>query len=130
VLREKEGSIEQVRREVQALYSVTPPLSNANVTIPQAAVGGEARTETVSEQLAEALRTVAPLLVDEIEDFDPEVPARLVEGAENNSNPAEREGSHASSGNLQRFGCGVFLVIPTRNSTQTPRANTPCTCGE
>jgi hypothetical protein len=44
VLREKEGAIEQVQREVQALYSVTPLLSNANLTIPQAAVGGEART--------------------------------------------------------------------------------------
>jgi hypothetical protein len=34
VLREKEGAIEQVRRAVQALYSITPLLSNANATIP------------------------------------------------------------------------------------------------
>jgi hypothetical protein len=82
VLREKESAIEQVRLEVEALYSVTPLLSDPDATIPQPAVGGEARNETVSQQLAEALRTVAPLLVDETEDFDPEVRARLVEGAE------------------------------------------------
>jgi hypothetical protein len=81
VLREKERAIEQVRREVEALYSVTPLVSDANATSPQLAFGGE-RTETVSQQLAEALRTVAPLLVDQTEDFDPEIRARLVEGAE------------------------------------------------
>jgi hypothetical protein len=55
---------------------MTPLLSNANVTIPQAAVGGEARTETVRQQLPEALRTVAPLLVDEIEVDFLEVPCK------------------------------------------------------
>jgi hypothetical protein len=82
VLREKESAIEQVRLEVEALYSITPLLSVTDATIPQLAVGGEASTETVSQQLAEALRSVAPLLVDETEDFDPGVRARLVEGAE------------------------------------------------
>ena len=81
VLREKENAIEQVRREVEALRSVTPLLSDARSTIPQPAVRREAGTETIS-QLGEALRTVAPLLVDETEDFDPEDRARLVEGAE------------------------------------------------
>jgi hypothetical protein len=82
VLREKEEAIEQVRREVEALRSVTPLLSDARSTIPQPVVRREPGTETISQQLGEALRTVAPLLVDETEDFDPEVRARLVEGAE------------------------------------------------
>jgi hypothetical protein len=85
VLREKQDAIEQVRREVEALRSVTPLLSDARSTIPQLAVRREANTETVSQELSEALRTVAPLLVDETEDLDPEVRARLVEATENDS---------------------------------------------
>jgi hypothetical protein len=85
VLREKEEAIEQVRREVEALRSVTPLLSDARSTIRQPAVRREAGTETTSQQLGEALRTVAPLLVDENEDLDPEVRARLVEATENDS---------------------------------------------
>jgi hypothetical protein len=85
VLREKEDAIEQVRREVEALRSVTPLLSDSRSTIPQPAFCREARTKTISEQLGEALRTVAPLLVDETEDLDPEVRARLVEAAESGS---------------------------------------------
>jgi hypothetical protein len=82
VLREKEDAIEQVRREVEALRSVTPLLSDSRSTVPQPAFCREARTKTISQQLGEALRTVALLLVDETEDFDPEVRARLVEGGE------------------------------------------------
>jgi hypothetical protein len=85
VLREKEQAIEQVRREVEALRSVTPLLSDARSTIPQPVVHREANTETVSQELGEALRTVASLLLDETEDFDPEVRARLVEATENDS---------------------------------------------
>jgi hypothetical protein len=85
VLREKEHAIEQVRREVEALRSVTPLLSDARSTIPQPVVHWEANTETVSQELGEALRTVSPLLVDETEDLDPEVRARLVEATENDS---------------------------------------------
>jgi hypothetical protein len=73
VLREKESAIEQIRREVQALRSVTPLLADA--------VHREATNGAVSE-LGEALRTAAPLLVDDAEDFDPEIRARLVEAAE------------------------------------------------
>jgi hypothetical protein len=82
VLREKEEAIEQVRREVEARRSVTPLPSDARSTIPQPVVRGEAGIETISQQPGEALCTVAPLLVDETENFDPEVRARLVEGAE------------------------------------------------
>jgi hypothetical protein len=114
VLREKEGAIEQVRREVEALYSVTPLLSDANATIPQLAVGGEARTDTVSQQLAEALRTVAPLLVDQSEDFDPEIRARLVEGAEKQLQSGGARRISRQLGNLQRLCCSVFLLFPAR----------------
>jgi hypothetical protein len=88
VLREKEDAIERVRREVEALRSVTPLLvdkldARLNVSVPSAA-RWEVRTETVSE-LGEALRTVAPLLADETEDLLAKVRARLVEAAENDS---------------------------------------------
>ena len=90
VLREKEDAIERVRREVKALRLVIPLLADAKTSIPQPAVSTEARTEPVS-QLGEALRTVAPLLVDETEDLDPEVRARLIEAAENDSKPGRAQ---------------------------------------
>ena len=85
VLREKEDAIESVRREVKALRLVIPLLADAQTSIPQLVVPTEARTETGNQQLGEALRTVAPLLVDETEDLDPEVRARLIEAAESDS---------------------------------------------
>lgn len=84
VLREKEEAIEQVRREVEALRSVSPLLADARSNALQVAVRMDGRTQTAS-RLGEALRTVAALLVDETEDLDPEVRARLVEAAENGS---------------------------------------------
>jgi len=86
VLREKEDAIESVRREVKALRLVIPLLADAKTSIPQP----KARTEPVS-QLGEALSTVAPLLVDETEDLDPEVRARLIEVAENDSKPGRAQ---------------------------------------
>jgi hypothetical protein len=82
VLREKEDAIQRVRREVEALRSATPLLADARSNTLQ--VRNNGRTETASG-LAEALRTVAPLLVDNAEEFDPEIRARLVEAAENDS---------------------------------------------
>ena len=85
VLREKEDAIERVRREIEALRSVTPWLADedARSNIPaQPAVRGEVRTDTVM-QLGEALRIVAPLLVDETGDLPAEIRARLVEAGEN-----------------------------------------------
>ncbi len=73
LLREKENAIEQIRREVQALRSVTPLLSDAGHSMAMTGAVGE---------LGEALRTAAPLLVDETLDVDPEIRARLVEAAE------------------------------------------------
>ena len=106
VLREKEGAIEQVRREVEALRSVTPLLSDAGSTLPRPAVRRETRTEIINQQLVEALRTVAPLLVDDTEDFDPEVRARLVEASENYSKPGR---ARKISRQLRRFTMGVNL---------------------
>jgi len=85
VLREKEHAIEQVRRELEALRSVTPLLSDAMSNAPKPVLSRKAATETAN-QLGEALRTVAPLLVDETEEFDPAIRARLVEAAENDAN--------------------------------------------
>ncbi|HWX92054.1 MAG TPA: hypothetical protein VNY29_05425 [Terriglobales bacterium] len=84
VLREKEDAMGRVRREVKALRLAMPLLVDAKTSIPQPVVSTEANTEQVS-QLGEALRTVAPLLVDETKDLDPEVRARLIEAAENDS---------------------------------------------
>jgi hypothetical protein len=76
VLREKQNALEQLRRELQALRSVTPLLSDA---------GRRERTNAAPSELGEALRTAAPLLVDETEDFDPEIRARLIDAAETES---------------------------------------------
>jgi len=82
LLSEKEHAIEQVRLEVDALRSVTPLLS------------GRVRANTLYEkggandsaELVEALRKVAPLLVDETDEFDPAIRARLIEAAESDFN--------------------------------------------
>jgi len=88
VLREKEHAIERVRREIEALRSVSPLLADkidARLNISeQPAARGEGRTDTVS-QLREALRTVAPLLADGTEGLDPAIRARLIEAGENDS---------------------------------------------
>jgi len=81
LLKEKEGSIEQLRREIEALRSVTPLLSDARPNVPQPYICKEPRPDR-SSQLAAALRAVTPLLVDETDGFDPEIRARLVEAAE------------------------------------------------
>jgi len=86
VFREKEDVIERVRREVNALRSVTPLLvdkmaARLNVSAPPPA-GGEVRTEMVS-QVVDALSTAAPLLADETDEVLAKLRARLIEGAEN-----------------------------------------------
>jgi len=88
VLREKEDAIEQVRREVVALRSVTPLLDDKmaarlNVSAPPAA-GGEVRTEMAS-QVVDALSTAAPLLADETDAVLAKLRARLIEAAENDA---------------------------------------------
>ena len=77
VLKEKEDALEQLRREISALHSVTPLLGDS--------VRREPTNDAVGD-LGEALHTVAPLLVNEAEDFDPEIRARLVKAAENEFN--------------------------------------------
>jgi hypothetical protein len=82
LLREKEHAIEQVRLEVDALRSVSPLLSDR---VPVNSLFGEAGTDASTELVA-ALRTVAPLLVDETDEFDPGIRARLIEAAESDFN--------------------------------------------
>ena len=82
LLKEKEGTIEKLRREIEALRSVTALLSDARPNCPQPSICKDAKTETSSSQLGAALRAVAPLLIDETNEFDPEIRARLVEAAE------------------------------------------------
>lgn len=80
LLREKEDAIEQVRQEIDALRSVTPLLSDR---VPVNALYEETGADA---ELVAALRTVAPLLVDETDEFDPRIRARLVEAAESDFN--------------------------------------------
>ena len=68
-------------RKIPRTGSVTPLLSDARPDIPQPSVCRGARTES-SSQLGAALRAVGPLLLDETDEFDPEIRARLVEAAE------------------------------------------------
>lgn len=82
VLREKIDAIEQVRREVEALRSVSPLLADTRSNPLHLAAHKEARPLTSSE-MGDALRTVAPLLVDETEDVTPELRARLIQAGEN-----------------------------------------------
>ena len=81
LLREKEEAIEQVRLEVDALRSVSPLLSDKVRVNTHEEAGADASTELVA-----ALRTVAPLLVDETDEFDPDIRARLIEAAERDYN--------------------------------------------
>ena len=78
LLREKENAIQQIRLEVDALRSVSPLLSER---VPVNVLHEETEAEASTELVA-ALRTVAPLLVDEKDGFDPGIRARLIEAAE------------------------------------------------
>lgn len=80
LLREKKNALEQVRMEVEALRSASLLLSDKG---PVNACFGEAGTDA---ELVSALRTVAPLLVDEAEGFDPGIRARLIQAAESEFN--------------------------------------------
>jgi hypothetical protein len=86
VLKEKEGALHQIRRELEALRSVTTLLSNTSSPAHTAGLVDPELSE-LNQQLPEALRTAAPLLVDETEEIDPGIRARLVEAAENDSKP-------------------------------------------
>jgi hypothetical protein len=89
VLREKVDAIEQVRREVEALRSVSPLLTDAKSNSFHLATHREVGTMTSSE-MGDALRTVAPLLIDETEDVNPQLRARLIEAGENDFNQGTR----------------------------------------
>ncbi len=84
VLREKQDALEQVRRELQALRSVTPLLDDIgrsmDIPVPRVA-HQEVRTLSAPQQ-EEAVGTAAPLFAGET-DVLAEIRARLVEAAEN-----------------------------------------------
>ena len=81
LVKEKEQAMEQVRREVEALRSVIPWLSERGVSIPRSLISREGGIETEAA-IGQALRTAGPLLIEE-DGFNPEVRARLAEAAEN-----------------------------------------------
>jgi hypothetical protein len=99
LLREKEEAIEQVRREVQALRSVSPLVSETGIFIPRSFVYGNAGIET-DAALGAALVTVGPLLADDKDEFDPEIRARLAEAAEND---LKLSGTNGISRQLRRI---------------------------
>jgi hypothetical protein len=91
LLREKEEAIEQLRREVEALRSVTPLLSETGVFIPRSFVNQKAGIET-DAAIGAALVTVGPLLADEKDEFDPGIRARLAEATENDFKRSSKNG--------------------------------------
>lgn len=85
LLREKESAMEQLRREVAALRSVTSLLTDGSdasskITGPPG-ICREDGTETVSP-LGDALHTVAMLRPDEIDEYLVKLRARRIEAAE------------------------------------------------
>ena len=98
LLREKEEAIAQLRREVEALRSVTPLLSETGVFIPRSFVNQKAGIET-DAAIGAALVTVGPLLADENE-FDPGIRARLAEATENDF---KRSSTNGISRQLRRI---------------------------
>jgi len=98
VLREKEDAIERVRREVEALHSVTLLLADETDTRSNIRAGPavriEATTQTVSQQ-GEVLSTAAPLLADERDEALAKFRVRLIDAADNDSKLGRaREISH------------------------------------
>jgi len=89
VLREKSDAVAQLRREVEALRSVTPFLADTRTNPSHAGTPPLGNTLTGTE-LCEALRTVAELLADETQEFDPGVRARLIEAGEEDFNRRTR----------------------------------------
>jgi hypothetical protein len=97
VLREKTNAIAQVRREVEALRSVSPFLADARQNpLPTAST-------LTGTELCDAFRTVAELLTDEAQDFDPGVRARLVEAGERDLRGRRRRFSSWISSPRWRF---------------------------
>jgi len=89
VLREKSDAIAQVRREVEALRSVTPFLADSRPDQSRAGTQTLGRRVTGTE-LCDAIRTVAELLADETPDFDPAIRARLIEAGQDDFNRRTR----------------------------------------
>ena len=96
VLREKTDAIAQVRREVEALRAVTPFLADPG-TKPTHADAQTLERGLTGVELGDAIRSVAELLADEAQDFDPGIRARLIEAGEKNFNRRSRRFSWLSA---------------------------------
>jgi len=88
VLREKENAMERIRREVEAVRSVTPSLAHetevgSNILVSPV-VCREVETEAI-RQPGEGRNPVTPLLIDETDRALAQIRARLIEAAENDS---------------------------------------------
>jgi hypothetical protein len=81
ILEEKQLAIERLRREIEALRSVTPLFAGQRA-VPDTSPSSLQPTNEAAQQLREALRTVAPLLVDDAEELDPDLRARLADASE------------------------------------------------
>lgn len=81
VLREKTEAMAQVRRELEALRSVSPLLMSCGTSPIPVALDAEDKTLT-GQELGGALQTAARLLVDDEDNFDAEVRARLIAAGE------------------------------------------------
>ena len=78
ILREKQQAIECLRREIEALHSVTPLFADERAASPISLQP----TIEAAQHLREALRMVAPLLIDDTEEIDPDLRARLADASE------------------------------------------------
>jgi hypothetical protein len=81
ILEEKELAIERLRREIEALQSVTPLFAEPRAIADTSPASLQPTNES-AQQLHEALRTVAPLLLDDAEELDPDLRARLADASE------------------------------------------------
>jgi hypothetical protein len=79
LLKQKEEAINQVRQEVEALRFLSPWFTvSPNVERNWLCIDNS--TE-IAAALKTAMRTAAPLLMDDADEFDPEIRARLIKGA-------------------------------------------------
>lgn len=97
LLKQKEEAINQVRREVEALrflspwFTVSPNIQRNSLCTDN--------TETAAA-LKTAMRTAAPLLMDDADEFDPEIRARLIKGA---ASEFDERGKKKISSQLKRI---------------------------
>jgi hypothetical protein len=103
VLREKTEAMAQIRRELEALRSVSPLLMSCNSSETRLATRNQDRVLS-GHELGGALQTAAKLLVDDKDDFDPTVRARLIEAGEKNQSLHQKSWLTSWLGSSKRSG--------------------------